>query len=138
VNDLANWGQLSPAGHRVDKAFAKTISDAGLGTDVTPHALRHTAATWLMQARDAWEAAGYSGSGFARSDVEVYAERNRHQFRVPPKIIPTLRFDTSFPKASSSSAPTSSPSAYSARGVVDNFDVWLRDGGTAPLKAGDE
>ena len=24
--------------------------DAGLGPDVTPHVLRHTAATWLMQA----------------------------------------------------------------------------------------
>jgi len=35
---------------------------AGLGEDVIPHALRHTAATWLMQRWcDMWEAAGYLG-----------------------------------------------------------------------------
>ncbi len=46
----------------VDKAFANVVTDAGLGDDVTPHVLRHTAATWLMQAgTDVWEAAGYLG-----------------------------------------------------------------------------
>jgi integrase len=35
---------------------------AGLGSDVTPHTLRHTRATWLMQAGvDYWEAAGHLG-----------------------------------------------------------------------------
>jgi len=35
---------------------------AELGADVTPHVLRHTAATWLMQAGvRTWEAAGYLG-----------------------------------------------------------------------------
>jgi integrase len=35
---------------------------AGLGKDVTPHTLRHTRATWLMQAGiDPWEAAGHLG-----------------------------------------------------------------------------
>jgi integrase len=35
---------------------------AGLGKDVVPHALRHTAATWLMQSGcDMWEAAGFLG-----------------------------------------------------------------------------
>ena len=35
---------------------------AGLGNDVVPHALRHTAATWLMQSGcDMWEAAGFLG-----------------------------------------------------------------------------
>ena len=46
----------------VDKAFANVVHAAGLGDDVTPHVLRHTAATWLMQAgTDMWEAAGYLG-----------------------------------------------------------------------------
>ena len=46
----------------VDKAFANVAADAGFGNDVTPHVLRHTAATWLMQAgTDMWEAAGYLG-----------------------------------------------------------------------------
>jgi integrase len=35
---------------------------AGLGKDVVPHTLRHTAATWLMQRGvKLWEAAGYLG-----------------------------------------------------------------------------
>lgn len=45
----------------VDKAFRAAAHAAGLA-DVTPHVLRHTAATWLMQAgTDKWEAAGYLG-----------------------------------------------------------------------------
>ena len=35
---------------------------AELSKEVTPHILRHTAATWLMQAGvDLWEAAGFLG-----------------------------------------------------------------------------
>lgn len=46
----------------VKKAFAATVKLAGLGPDVTPHTLRHTAATWLMQAGvPIWEAAGFLG-----------------------------------------------------------------------------
>jgi integrase len=47
---------------RIVKAFRAVVKDAGLGADVTPHILRHTAATWLMQAgTDPWEAAGFLG-----------------------------------------------------------------------------
>lgn len=46
---------------RVSRAFASVIKDAKL-EDVTPHVLRHTSATWLMQAgTDPWQAAGYLG-----------------------------------------------------------------------------
>jgi len=46
----------------IKKAFRAVVEDAGLDTDVTPHVLRHTAATWLMQAgTDPWEAAGFLG-----------------------------------------------------------------------------
>ncbi|MFC4172679.1 site-specific integrase [Microvirga sp. GCM10011540] len=46
----------------VGKAFAAAVKDAGLGPDVTPHVLRHTCATWLMQMGvDLWEAAGFLG-----------------------------------------------------------------------------
>ena len=46
----------------ISKGFRAVVKDAGLGSDVTPHVLRHTAATWLMQAgTDPWEAAGFLG-----------------------------------------------------------------------------
>jgi integrase len=58
----------------IDKAFANAVADAQLGDDVTPHVLRHTAATWLMQSgTDLWEAAGYLGMS-----VEMLSARYGH------------------------------------------------------------
>jgi integrase len=46
----------------IEKAFANAVRDARLGPDVVPHTLRHTAATWQLQAgTDPYEAAGYLG-----------------------------------------------------------------------------
>jgi integrase len=46
----------------VNKGFGVVREKAGLGPDVTPHVLRHTCATWLMQ-RGAfpWDAANFLG-----------------------------------------------------------------------------
>ena len=58
----------------IEKAFAHVVADAGLGPDVTPHILRHTAATWLMQrGTSPWEAAGFLGI-----TVEMLLERYGH------------------------------------------------------------
>ena len=58
----------------VGKAFGNAVADAGLGPEVTPHVLRHTAATWLMQAGvDMWEAAGFLGM-----TVEMLSQRYGH------------------------------------------------------------
>jgi integrase len=46
----------------VRKGFEAAARSAGLGADVTPHVLRHTCATWLMQAGvNLWHAAGFLG-----------------------------------------------------------------------------
>lgn len=46
----------------VKTGFGTAVALAGLGDDVVPHTLRHTAATWLMQAGvEMWEAAGFLG-----------------------------------------------------------------------------
>jgi integrase len=51
-----------PAGESVKKGFGHAVDLAGLEGKITPHTLRHTAATWLMQAGvDLWQAAGYLG-----------------------------------------------------------------------------
>lgn len=47
---------------KIRRSFAACVADAGLSDEITPHWLRHTAATWLMQAGvDPWEAGGYLG-----------------------------------------------------------------------------
>ncbi len=46
----------------VRKGFAAAVRTAGLDAEVTPHILRHTCATWLMQAGvNIWDAAGFLG-----------------------------------------------------------------------------
>ncbi len=47
---------------RCKGAFNRARIRAGLDGKVVPHTLRHTCATWLMQAGvDIWEAAGFLG-----------------------------------------------------------------------------
>ncbi|MDA9448540.1 integrase [Bradyrhizobium sp. CCBAU 21360] len=70
---LRRWHRASPeAKHFVEyngkavtsvkTAFKSAVRLAGLGPRISPHTLRHTAATWLMQrGTDPWQAAGYLG-----------------------------------------------------------------------------
>jgi integrase len=70
---LRRWHRLDPhAKHFVEfngmpvtsvkTAFKSAVRLAGLGAGISPHTLRHTAATWLMQrGADPWQAAGYLG-----------------------------------------------------------------------------
>jgi len=61
TNAIIHHGGQPLAG-RIRRAFAGAVADAGLAKAVTPHWLRHTAATWLMEGGcDLWEAAGYLG-----------------------------------------------------------------------------
>ncbi len=47
---------------KIKTAWDSIVADAGLGSDVVRHVLRHTAATWLMQqGTDHWQAAGWLG-----------------------------------------------------------------------------
>lgn len=51
-----------PLAGKIRTGFAGCVRDAGLSPAVTPHWMRHTAATWLMEAGvDVWKAAGYLG-----------------------------------------------------------------------------
>lgn len=58
------------------KSWAAAREAAGLGKEVTPHILRHTAATWLMLAgADKWDAADYLGMSVAMLE-EVYGHHH--------------------------------------------------------------
>lgn len=59
VVNRMNDGQPLAGKMKIRSAWEGILEDAGLGDDVIRHSLRHTAATWLMQAGgDMWEAAG--------------------------------------------------------------------------------
>lgn len=63
----------------VRTGFAACIEDAGM-SGVTPHWLRHTAATWLMERMvDPWEAAGYLGMTVQTLEKHYAAHRPDHQ-----------------------------------------------------------
>jgi integrase len=51
---------------RLDESFRFLVEEVGLEGQVIPHTLRHTCATWLMQAgADPWEVAGFLGMSIA-------------------------------------------------------------------------
>jgi integrase len=60
IRHVIHWNGSSV--QSIKKAFRSAKRAAGLSEDVTPHTLRHTAATWLMQAGvETWQAAGFLG-----------------------------------------------------------------------------
>jgi integrase len=66
----------------IDKAFRAVARSVGLD-DVTPHVLRHTAATWLMQlGTDKWEAAEYLGMTAKQLD-DVYGHHHPDHLKGP-------------------------------------------------------
>jgi integrase len=70
---LRRWHRLGIARHAVvewngkpiasvRKSFAAAVRAAGINRHITPHILRHTAATWAMQSgANVWDAAGFFG-----------------------------------------------------------------------------
>jgi len=71
----------------VKTAFKTAVRLARLSGTVTPHTLRHTAATWLMQAGiDKWEAAGFLGMGVEMLD-RVYGHHHPDHLRAAANAI---------------------------------------------------
>src|SRR5215831_17693291 len=65
----------------VKTAFKTAVRLPRLSGNLTPHTLRHTAATWLMQAGvDKWEAAGFLGMSVEMLD-RVYGHHHPAHLR---------------------------------------------------------
>lgn len=59
----------------IKNAFRRAVSDAGLGKEVTPHVLRHTAASWMAEAGVPMsEIAAVLGHSDSRITERVYAK----------------------------------------------------------------
>jgi integrase len=84
---LRRWHRLGISKHAVvefqgvpiasvRKGFEAIVKKAGLEKRVTPHTLRHTAATWLMQeGKDLWTAAGFLGTSVQMLE-QTYAKHH--------------------------------------------------------------
>jgi integrase len=71
----------------VKTAFARAVKLAGLSGRVSPHTLRHTAATWLMQQGvDKWQAAGFLGMSAELID-RVYGHHHPAHLRGAARAI---------------------------------------------------
>src|ERR1700759_4428733 len=81
----------------VKTGFASGVRLAGLNVavgNVTPHTLRHTAATWLMQAgAPMWEAAGFLGMS-EKTLRETYGHHHPDYLRGAANAIGTRRAPT--------------------------------------------
>ena len=67
--------------------YKRAVALAGLLGKITPHTLRHTAATWLMQAGvPIWEAAGFLGMSPAMVE-QIYGHHHPAHMRGAAKAI---------------------------------------------------
>lgn len=81
---------LSYAGRKlttVKDSFRNARLRAGLGDDVVPYTLRHTAGTWLAQAGvDLWVIGGWLGHSQQRT-TELYAHHSPHHMAAARKVM---------------------------------------------------
>ena len=67
--------------------YKRAVTIAGVTGKITPHTLRHTAATWLMQAGvPIWEAAGFLGMSPAMVE-HIYGHHHPAHMRGAAKAI---------------------------------------------------
>lgn len=77
---LGNNAIINHKGQAIQKmkrAWATVVRESGLGSDVTPHVLRHTCASWLLwEGKTIWDVAGVIGAD-ASTVERVYAHHRK-------------------------------------------------------------
>lgn len=69
-----------PLAGRIRRGFASIVADAGLEGEITPHWMRHTCATWLMEAEvSIWDGAAFTGMTAATLEKCYGHHRPTHQ-----------------------------------------------------------
>lgn len=95
IRDFVVEWNGEPIRSSVKTAFNSAAAQAGLAGRVTHHTLRHTAATWLMQAGvDKWEAAGFLGMSVEMLD-RVYGHHHPAHLKQAARSIGYRRQDVS-------------------------------------------
>ena len=70
----------APLAGKIRTGFEGCVRDAGLDEEITPHWMRHTAATWLMEGgADMWVAAGYLGMSVTTLETHYAHHRPTYQ-----------------------------------------------------------
>ncbi len=78
VSVLHHGGE--PLAGKIRTGFEGCVRDAGLANEITPHWMRHTAATWLMEGgSDPWAAAGFLGMSVATLEKHYGHHRPTYQ-----------------------------------------------------------
>lgn len=81
ANTILHHGGAPIAG-RIRTGFENCVADAGLDGEISPHWMRHTCATWLMEADvQVWEAAAYVGMTAKMLEDNYGHHRPSHQAR---------------------------------------------------------
>ena len=116
---MRRWYDKKIIAKSVKNGFARAVEVAKLDLsdgNVTPHTLRHTAATWLMQlGTDPWEAAGYLGMS-VKVLIDTYGHHHPDYMKEASGAITRKRKTTK-----RSLAPPRLPSQPSALGEFSNL-----------------
>lgn len=82
-----------PLAGKIRRGFEACVRDAGLAEEITPHWLRHTCATWLLEGgASLWDAAAYAGMTTKTLETCYGHRRPSHQNKARHSISSVNRF----------------------------------------------